>query len=91
MTSEIEDTTSTTTSKTEAGTIHAICDGVDGAVAVGLFQWQTLADDGSIVVKTPTYQCTYDDFADTGPLCPAGACIREIGNESCQACKDWKA
>ncbi len=39
MTSEIEDTTSTTTSETEAGTIHAICDGVEGAVAVGLYQW----------------------------------------------------
>ena len=55
MTQEIEDTTTSTMDESESGTIHAICDGVEGAVAVGLYQWQTLADDGSIVVKTPTY------------------------------------
>lgn len=55
MTSTIEDTTSTTTSETESGTVHAVCDGVSGAVAVGLYQWETISDDGSIVVKTPTY------------------------------------
>ncbi len=67
FTSVTEDTTSDTMSQEGAGSIHAICNGVSGAKTAALWQWETLAEDHSITVKTPTYECTYNEYTDNGP------------------------